>query len=735
MKGTPPLIAQRRNTLPATQWTAGLGKSLREAEVLTSKFQCGLPMEIRRTPSCVWFVFTVTKRVRLGLRGVFCPTGLQQVRMVRNSASQVSISAKGGLGDYVVNIATVEGSSSMIRLTTSLKPGEETRITAAPSDLCTLDARFNPYPGQGRLYTCQTGHTAGQTFFSALGRDGATVCYFQNFTALADYFRATNAQVMGCVSGEWPEAGFTLPKGETTLKPRKPYIIGDAFVEMRPSLMEKESDAALMFLEALARIYPLLEHPTFEFFDWRQQALKTMKTLTKGKECTRKVGGKLYLQAYVGSSYKPPEGMVQGALIVPLMEYAAWRRKVLPLLNQLGHVPRSFFDEKLQVPIRWLPGVEFTKEECSEEEVRFRMDSWYLLHTLMNLGRMAELGMQEARDVFLASMETLVRVARHFNYDWPVFYDQRDLTVFKQETQPGEGGEQDACGLYVHVMMQAYNLTHQQNFLDEAEAGAARLAGLGFGILYQTNNTVIGAVALARLWKVTGKTPYKEQSIISIASTFSHLWLWNLGKDTRTYMGLPPLHDAPYIAFYEEAEVLAALQTYQTVMQDSLPDAMALFIAEYHKHLLARGQHYFPDQLPEDLLTKEPKEGVLRENFAIPLEGLGGVGDKAGTVGQAVYAGAAPFILTSRCWVRNAIMPCQLFCSYPLFEVEHDGTRKSGSLQFRVGGVNTMNCHLKLFPENSSSTFALADEHKNRLPLAATTTLAGGTRYTLSWHH
>ena len=157
----------------------------------------------------------------------------------------------------------------------------------------------------------------------------------------------------------------------------------------------------------------------------------------------------------------------------------------------------------------------------------------------------------------------MIRVARHFDYHWPVFYDQRTLKVSKEETGDGEGGEQDGAGLYSHVMLQAYAFTQDKMYLEEAERSAKSLQHLAFGVLYQTNTTAFSAVAMARLWRITGKSEYKDLSIVCVASILSHLWLWHLGPDTRTFMALPPLHDAPYVAFYEEGEILAALQTWE----------------------------------------------------------------------------------------------------------------------------------------------------------------------------
>ncbi|MDB6071683.1 MAG: hypothetical protein JWL81_2854 [Verrucomicrobiales bacterium] len=742
MNGTPPLTEQRRAAAPASQWSAGLGQSLRKAEVLHRDEFEGLKWELRRTPSCVWMILTLSPNIKLGIRAVFCPTGLIKVNRGRRtgSGSGFDFTAQGGVGDYSVTIRFMPGARPMLRATTRLTPGEPLRVTAAPRDLCVLDPRLNPYQGDGRLYTCQTGSTAGQSFFSALEKPGASVFYFQNFTALADYFQATGSKLEGSVQGEWPEAGFGLPAGPHPLKPGKSVIIADAFVECRAGLMPREVDAAMAFLDALVRIYPLLPKVERGFHDWPAAALKTMRSLTSGKQCTRSVDGKLFVEAYVGSTYKPPEGMVQGALMVPLLEYAKWRQQEVPLLDKLKHVPDSFFNSRLRIPVRWLPGGRFTKSEPSEEEVRWRMDSWYLLHTLMNLGRMGEMGMENARRVFLGSLDTLISVARHFDYDWPVFYDQRNLKVFKRETRPGEGGEQDADGLYVHIMMQAYELTHESRYLEEAETGALKMKKLSFGVLYQTNNTVVGAVALARLWRATGKLLYRDLSLVSLASTFSHLWLWSMGADTRTYMGLPPLHDAPYLALYEEAEILAALQTLQAEMREELPASLAMLCAEYQKHLLQRGRFYFPSELPPELVTREPKEGVLIHGLHIPLEGLGTAGEKAGTVGQAVYAAAAPFILAARCWHRPPEAPFIIHCDYPLFDIGYSGSSQEGTLNCRIGGDPGLSCRILILPLAKKSPSPVLIRNGKKVRLSANTesgghhaTLPGDSRIAISW--
>ena len=657
-----------------SQWVAGLGQVLRKAKVLPHLFKTKVPMEIRQTHLGVWLIFSLARNLKVGMRVPFDPAGFRSLRLIQRTPAEMEITARGGFGKYHVRLTILESPGTLLRCTTTLTPSAQLKIEAMPRDMCLLDGKLNACAGEARLLTCQTGNTAPQMFLQIPGPPGGTVFYFQNVTALSDFARQTGADFAGCVAVHWPDAGYAVPAGK--LAAGKPVVIQDAFVEFHRGVTKGDVRAAECFLSALGRIYPLLWQPESEFYDWPVLAKKSLRALIPGTGCCRKIKGRLYVQAFVYCSAKPPESMVQGAIIVPLMEYAAWQRRPVPLLAELRHVPASFYDTKIKAPVRWLPGVKFDKEERSEEEHHFLMDSWYLLHTLMNFGRMAKMGDDAARTFFLDSLATVIRVAHHFDYDWPVFYDQRTLKVSKEETGDGEGGEQDAAGLYVHIMLQAYELTHEQKHMEEAERSAQKLACLAFGVLYQTNTTAFTAVALARLWRITGKSHYKDISIVCLASILSHLWLWHLGPDTRTFMALPPLHDAPYVAFYKEGEILAALQTWEKTLGDDVPDGVSLLLAEFQKHLLSRARFYFPAELPPEALAEDPKESPIHPRRAMPHEGVGPAKDKVGTVGQAVYAGAAAFVPVTRCWHRPSGAPFTLFCNYPIAQLQSAGDRR-----------------------------------------------------------
>ncbi|NNU33161.1 hypothetical protein HK413_01380 [Mucilaginibacter sp. S1162] len=74
---------------------------------------------------------------------------------------------------------------------------------------------------------------------------------------------------------------------------------------------------------------------------------------------------------------------------------------------------------------------------------------------MVNLARMALEGNETCKQLFMDSLEYMIKVAHHFKYKWPVFYDMKTLEILKGEKQPGKGGEGDVAGLYAFVMLHA----------------------------------------------------------------------------------------------------------------------------------------------------------------------------------------------------------------------------------------------------------------------------------------
>lgn len=704
IKGTPPFSRELSRRTLLTRSSAGLGEELRCAA--RRPILRGARHSLLRTAGSVWLVIHAERSLRVGIRLASEANGFSRVT-ARSITRGIEVMAAGGSGKHFVKVQFGDECLSSLHLRTTLVPRMDLKWESGAREVCLMDARLEPLD-EGLIYTNQTGPTAGLAFVSA---SETFVFYFQNLTALGPFSRYTGTRLEGCVGVEWPELGLNLPPGNNPLPAGREVVLTDTFLRLNAGPVDSEAAAALRFMDDLYSCYLELPRREPEWFDWQKLAADTLSDLSRSKSCTRKIRGGTYFNAYVGSTDKPPESMVQAAVLVPLLEYEAWLGKPVPLVKRLDETMGTFFDEKLQCPVRWLPGCKFLKAEPGEEEVTGRIDSWYLFHTLMNLGRLAALGRPRERELFLSSLEYAIHTARHFKYEWPVFFDMESLKVYKRETDEGHGGEQDVPGLYAHVMLQAWDLTREPVYLKEAETAAEKLQCLGFGVLYQTNNTMFGAVALAWLWRETGNTLYKDLSFVCMGSILSHLWLWEPeieGRSWRTFMGLPPLHDAPYIAAYEEAEIFATLAPYLDVMGDDSTGGMTGLLVEYGKTLLDRARFYFPSCLQPDSLSDEPKEGVMDPHLTIPVEDLYSTGAKAGQVGQEVYGAALALILASRSNHRWKGIPLTVWCNAPIRQAEFEkGDGNRGSLSFRIAGSPECRYDLRLLSVRPGVRFTI----------------------------
>jgi hypothetical protein len=256
-----------------------------------------------------------------------------------------------------------------------------------------------------------------------------------------------------------------------------------------------------------------------------------------------------------------------------------------------------------------------------------------------------------------------------------VFYQLKTLKVLKAEFEPGKGGEHDVPGLYAHVMLQAYELSHEKRYLAEAEKAASRLKGSGLHLLYQTNNTLLSGVVLARLWRMTGKKKYRDLSIVCIANMIARVWMWEcdygFAKHYTNFMGASPLHECEYVAAYEEAEAIGIAVEYLKTIGDAAPKGARMLLAEYVKFLLHRGKY--------DLSTGWKQ---------------------AGQVGQEVYGSSVSFVSCVSAYLNYANAPIMVFCEYPVLDDEGqfapDG---SGIIELRLGGTSALFCKVRILPK------------------------------------
>ena len=685
-------------------WTLSLQSSLHSARrLLGLKGPLG-NLEIVSDQHSIWIIYPRPNGASIAQRACFDSLLRGEGHFSRTKADGFDYQIIGALGTYQIGFRVVPMEGQIVaRTTTRLKVHRAFHLPELVRDIYCLGPRRDPLASRGKIHLSQIGPGTGASYFSFERPDAGSALYFQNLTALNDWFELTHAEPDGIVAGEWPEVGTMLPKQKTPLPARADVIVSDVLLVLTEKTPRTVVGLTDLYLEGMAAICRLIPKPATAYFDWIKLAERSMRCLATAKACGRKVQGNYYLNAYVGSDRKPPESMVQGTVLTPMLEYVQWKKSKVRLPDLLRKSLLSFHNRAGGTIERWLPGTPFQGESRSEEEDPRTMDSWYLLHILLNVGRVAAMGYEDAAKVFLASVDYAVKGAHRFRYRWPVFYDTRTFKVLKAEIAPGKGGERDIPGLYTHVMLQAWELSDDSKYLREAECAAQYLKGEGFNLLYQTNNTIFSAIALARLWRITHQSIYLEISRICVANVVARFWMWNCSygsaKRYDTFLGVCPLHQASYLAPYEESESFAACLTYLQTAGDQTPSAIRYLLAEFMKYLLHRGRFYYPQELPAEAIAKKPKEGHIDRKLWMPLEDLRTGWQQSGQVGQEVYGSAAAFVATSRAYQRDQGCPILIFCEYPVLQCEFlNASSRNGEVHLSIGGTPDAHCRIRIMP-------------------------------------
>lgn len=653
-------------------------------------------LEARRGRNSLWLVVRLAKGASFALRTAHGPERLD-VKMVSSPGAVAAFEAVGD--DMAFRVLAEAHGDQLLRIRTWLTPKAPLLIPFWPRDLYPLGPADDPTKAKGEVIAAQRGFNAPVVFFK-MGQAGAAL-YFQNLTALNPWFEATGTRPDGCVGGQWPELGYLPPAAPNAPSPpEKPLAAGreillsDVFLALCPRSPKGEAAEASFFLEGLAAIYPHLERPQAQFRDWPHMARRTLSGLARSPKVSVTRYGHRYIRPYPAAEV--PDSMVQLAVLLPIVDYGAWRGRPTPLAKALRAGVPKFFDPKLGLIRRFLPNVLEGTEPLAKDKDANEVDSWYLYHPLGNLGRLALDGDGEARDLFLGSMDYAIKAARHFRYCWPVLFDVVSLKAKVSERKPGAPGQSDVNGLYAYVMLQAHALTGEERFLAEAQKAIQATKGLGFELLYQTNITAWAVVACLKLWRLTGDPLYRDQSQMFFAGFFHNTVFWEsqLGaaKNYQTFLGATCLHDAPYVAPYECFESFAAFREYLDLADGDLPDSLCVLLNEYCRYALSRAWSFYPSELPADVLSKENRNGQIDRELAFPLEDIYADGSPPGKVGQEIYGGGAAFVFTAHAFHRSRSSPLTVFCNYPIKDAAFSRNRWHG----RIQGWPEGSCRLRL---------------------------------------
>lgn len=683
---------------PASPYLLTLRDALRKGEEPVARFEIGgLQVEILATSDSIFAVIRRDGAGGLAARAAFIPAPFEctVARKAPDEAARLRVTSR--LGEHVIAFVAAQDALEQIRIVTRFTPAVPTVLPFVPRDLYPLGRGDDPLRAKGTVEASQRGINTGLLYFRIDEPAFGNVLYVQNLTASNAYFRATGTKPREVVGGAWPELGYRLPvppddadAAEVALPAGETVTLSDVILVFRHEAPPHERESARQFLQMLGTAYRMLEPPPVQYRDWVARAERSLRDLEEAPEATVRHYGHRYVHPYTAAEY--PDIMVQMSVVSALHDWGTWRGEPHALEAELKRGLRKFYDPDLRTLRRYLPNVGKDKDADA-------VDSWYLYHPLVNLGFLALDGDAEARELFTASLDYSIRAARHFDYRWPIQYNVTDFSVITAEAPADGRGQTDVGGIYAWVMLQAYELTDDKLYLDEARAAIDAAMGLRFDINYQANLTAWGAAACMRLWRITNRDVYLEQSYVYLASFLHNAVIWDsqIGHAAvyETFLAVTCLQDAPYMAMYECFDSYVAFGHYLDDGGPELDPEARMLIGEYCKYVLSRAWYYYPDALPKEAIAETQREanGHVDRNLSFPLEDLYPDGQQAGQVGQEVYGAGAAFIFASRAFHRIDGAPFLLFCDSLVRAVERTGD-KVLTLQLDAGETATANVRL-----------------------------------------
>ena len=607
-----------------------------------------------------------------------CPFGADAtLRRKRRGGDLLRFEVESPIGTWRASLAIDDGAIPLIRASLSLTPSRPLVIPWLGRDLFMVGEDGDPASAEGKVEAAQRGLNGGAMYLRLTEPDFGSLLYFQDLTALNPYFDATGTKPDGAVGGDWPELGYLPPapemKGQpepAPLPPGREVLVSRPLIALHGDSHGTEEDQARRFLQLLGEIYLHLERPKPEFRDWRERARKTWRDLDTSPFATVSHYGARYVRPYTDAEY--PDSMVQLTILSAMRDWGAWSGEEPASYADFRKGLAKFHDTGLRTLRRYLPNVGDDKDADA-------VDSWYMYHPLLNLARLAQGGDAGARQILFDSLERGIEAARHFGYEWPIQYKIDDFSVIDASRDDNGHGQTDVGGIYAFLMLQAFELSEEQRYLDEARAALERARGWRFELNYQANITAWGAAACLRMWRITRDEDYLRQSYIFLASFFHNTALWesDIGhaRNYRNFLGVTALHDAPYMAMYECFESFAALEVCLKESGPQLEPAVRLLMAEYCKYALDRAWFYYPDALPPEALADEQRNGHIARDLSFPLEDLYVDGQPAGQVGQEIYGAGAAATFATRSFHRFEGAPFELFCDSFLLAIDRPSDR------------------------------------------------------------
>lgn len=670
----------------------------------------GLAIELKRHKADIWLTFSRDGRGGVALR---CPV------LAEGGACTVARNADGKLFTWRIENelglfeGMLEGEETGLEqfgYVVAFTPRAPVHVPYLPRDLVPFGRGGAPFASEGTIEAAQRRLNTGLAYLDVTKPPMGKLLYVQNLTALNGYYRATDTKPESVVGGDWPFLGYlppTQPSDPTKALPAgKRVTLYDTRLVFRRKSGEEEAESAWQFLDMLGAVYRRLDKPAAERRDWVARARATLRSLEKSPKARDRHFGETYYHPYTGAEH--PDIMVQLSLLSAIHDWGDWQGGKHPLEAEIRRGLEKFYDPELKTLRRYLPDVGRDKNPDA-------VDSWYLYHPLLNLSNLALAGDDQARDLFLRSIDYAIEAAQHFRYKWPILYNVTDFSVIQDVAPSDERGQTDVGGIYAWVMLQAFELTSEIRFLDEARNALEVARGMRFDLNYQANLTAWGAAACIRLWRITNRKTYLALSYVYLASFFhnSQIWESEIGhaRHYSNFLAVTCLQDAPYMAIYECFDSYAAFERFLDLGGPDLIPAAKMLVTEYCRYALHRAWFYYPDALPREAIATEIRNGEIDRKLSFPVEDLYPDGQPAGQVGQEIYGAGAALIFATRAFHRVKGAPFILFCDHFLRAVVR---LDDHTLSLRIDGE-----------DDHVAEFALLRSGRKALPQAIVRTLGG----------
>ncbi len=662
----------------------------RKGKVLARVSHGGLAIETRISGSDLWVVFSRNSDGGIALRTPLL-SDATRCEVTRDAHGHlVVLTAENEFGLFRAELHGEETGLEHFQFRVTFRPSRDVHIPYLPRDLIAFGRNGDPQASDGSIEARQRRLNTGLCYLRIAKPAMGTLLYVQNLTALNDYYQATQTKPENAVGGEWPMMGYLPPTQpadpQKVLPGGKKITLYDTRLVFRQEPEEEESESAWQFLDMLGAIYRNLDKPKTDRRDWIGRCRRTLRDLEKSSKIRDRHYGDLYFHPYTSAEH--PDSMVQLSLMSAIHDWGRWNGKKHPLEAEIRKGLKRFYDRKLKTLRRYLPDVGDDKNPDA-------VDSWYLYHPLLNLSNLALAGDEVAKELFLGSLDYAIKSAQHFKYKWPIQYDITDFAVITPVAPADGRGQTDVGGIYAWVMLQAFELTSEARYLDEARSALDAARGMRFDLNYQANLTAWGAAACIRLWRITNCKTYLALSYVYLASFFHNAQMWESeighARHYSNFLAVTCLEDAPYMALYECFDSYAAFERFLDLGGPDLIPAAKLLVTEYCRYALHRAWFYYPDALPADALATEFRNGEIDRALSIPVEDLYPDGQPAGQVGQEIYGAGAAMIFATRSFHRIDGVPFVLFCDHFLRAV----TRLDAStISFKLDGEDSHEAQL-----------------------------------------